>query len=158
FALAYSALIVSALYLALAWVLFRGRRETQRMLVEAFLALGIAFLTLAVPLALDGRWSASTWALEGAALVWVGCRQGRRLPRASGSLLQVASGIIFLYDVGAPYSSVPVLNSACLGGVMIAVASVFACRQLIKARDNLAEYEQPVAPVLFFWGLIWWLI
>jgi uncharacterized membrane protein len=158
FALAYSALIVSALYLALAWALFHGRRETQRMLVEAFLALGIAFLTLAIPLALDGRWSASTWALEGAALVWVGCRQGRRLPRASGSLLLVASGIIFLSDVDTPYSAVPVLNSACLGGVMIAVASVFASHQLIKARDSLAEYEQPIVPMLFFWGLIWWLI
>ncbi len=158
FALAYSALAVSAMYLVLAWLLFRGRRETQRLLVEAFLALGIAFLTLAVPLALDGRWSAATWALEGAALVWVGCRQGRRLPRASGALLQIASGLIFLIDVQAPYSAVPVLNSACLGGVMIAVASVFACRELIKARETLAYHEGPVATILFFWGLLWWLI
>ena len=158
FALAYSAVAVSALYLVLAWFLYRGKRETQRLLVEAFMALGVTFLTLAVPLALDGRWSAATWALEGAALVWVGCRQNRRLPRVSGVLLQIASGVIFLFDVDAPYSSVPVLNSACLGGLMIAVASVFACRALIKARDSLADYESVFAPMLFFWGLIWWLI
>jgi uncharacterized membrane protein len=158
FALAYSALVVSALYLVLAWLLFRGKRDTQRLLVEAFLALGIAFLTLAVPLALDGRWSASTWALEGAALVWIGCRQGRKLSRAAGALLQIASGLIFLADVSAPYSDVPVLNSACLGGVMIAVGSVFACRELIKARERLAYYESPFAAILFFWGMLWWLI
>jgi len=53
---------------------------------------------------------------------------------------------------------VPVLNSACLGGVMIAVASMFACHQLIKARGSLEDYERAFAPILFFWGLIWWLI
>lgn len=158
FASAYSALAVSAIYLLLAWALHRGRRDTQRMLVEAFMALGIAFLTLAVPLALDGRWSSATWALEGAALVWIGCRQQRRLPRAFGSLLQLASGVIFMSDLLAPRSGIPVLNSACLGGVMIAVASVFAAHSLLRAREKLSTYELPFAPVLFFWGLIWWLI
>ena len=158
FALAYSALAVSALYLVLAALLYRGQRETQRLLVEAFMALGVAFLTLAVPLALDGRWSAATWALEGAALVWIGCRQGRLLPRASGALLQIASGVIFLFDLDAPHGSVPVLNSAYLGGVMIAFASVFAAHTLNKAREHLNSYEQPFSPVLFFWGLLWWLI
>lgn len=158
FALAYSAVAVSALYLVLAWLLHRGQRETQRLLVEAFMALGVAFLTLAVPLALDGRWSAATWALEGAALVWIGCRQDRLLPRASGTLLQIASGIIFLFDVDAPHGRLPVLNSAYLGGVMIAVASVFAARALHNHRENLQDYERPFAPALLFWGLIWWLV
>lgn len=157
FAAAYSAAAVSAMYLTLAWVLHRGKRETQRLLVEAFMALGVAFLTLTVPLALDGRWSAATWALEGAALVWAGCRQGRRLPRAFGALLQIASGIIFLFDYNAPYSTIPVLNSACLGGVMIAAGSVFAARTLEKARDDLRSYELGFISVLFFWGLFWWL-
>ncbi len=157
FVLAYSAVAVSALYLGLAGVLYRGQRETQRLLVEAFMALGIVFLTLAVPLALDGRWSAATWALEGAALVWVGCRQGRRLPRAFGTLLQIAGGIIFLNDVSAPVGQLPVLNSAYLGGVMIAFGSVFAARVLRQCRDSLREAEQLYAPVLFFWGLAWWL-
>ncbi|HVY79809.1 MAG TPA: DUF2339 domain-containing protein, partial [Steroidobacteraceae bacterium] len=154
---AYSAVAVSALYLALAWLLYVGKRETQRLLVEAFMALGVAFLTLAVPLALDGRWSAATWALEGAALVWVGCRQQRRLPRAAGTLLQIASGIIFMADLDAPHSAVPVLNSACLGGMMIAFASVFASRMFERIRDDLQMYERPFPSLLFIWGLLWWL-
>jgi uncharacterized membrane protein len=157
FALAYSAAAVSAMYLALAWIIHSGKRETQRLLVEAFMALGVVFLTLAVPLALDGRWSSATWALEGAALVWIGCRQGRRLPRAFGTLLQIASGVIFLFDVDAPYSTVPILNSAYLGGVMIAVGSVFATRSLRKHDGDLFHEERMFAPILFIWGLLWWL-
>ena len=157
FAVAYSAAAVSAMYLALAWFLHKGKRETQRLLVEAFMALGVVFLTLTVPLALDGRWSAATWALEGAALVWIGCRQNRRLPRAFGTLLQIAGGVIFLFDVESPHSGVPVLNSAYLGGVMIAIGSVFAATRLRKYRDSLFDEEKVFAPVLFFWGLLWWL-
>jgi uncharacterized membrane protein len=156
FAMAYSAVAVSALYLVLAWLLHRGKRETQRLLIEAFMALGVVFATLAVPLALDGHWSAATWALEGAALVWVGCRQGRRLPRAFGALLQIAGGVIFLFSSEA-YSATPLLNSAYLGGVMIAVASVFACYTLQKAHEQLSSYESAFGPILFFWGAIWWL-
>lgn len=156
FAMAYSAVAVSAMYLVLAWMLHRGKRETQRLLVESFMALGVVFATLAVPLALDGRWSAATWALEGAALVWVGCRQGRRLPRTFGTLLQIAGGIIFLFDTNA-YSSTPILNSSYLGGVMVAFASVYASYTLQKSRDQLSMYETPFSPVLFLWGLLWWL-
>ena len=47
-------------------------REFSRTLVEAFLALGVGFGTLAIPLAADARWTGSAWALEGAGLVWLG--------------------------------------------------------------------------------------
>lgn len=157
FVLAFSALAVSALYLALASVLHRTRHASYRLLVESFMALGVLFLTLAVPLALDGRWSAATWALEGAALVWIGCRQDRRLPRAFGSLLQIAGGVIFLFDIEAPQGAVPILNSAFLGGVMVSAASVFSSALLERNRDRLDRSESALAPLLFFWGVLWWL-
>jgi uncharacterized membrane protein len=157
FALAYSALALSALYLAIATVLHRSRQASQRLLVEAFMALGVLFLTLAVPLALDGRWSAATWALEGAALVWIGCRQDRRLPRAFGALLQIAGGVIFCFDIDAPHGNVPLLNSAFLGGVMVSAASVFSAAMLERYREKLVPTETSIAPVLFFWGVLWWL-
>jgi uncharacterized membrane protein len=64
-------------------------RRGQRLLVEAFLALGMVFTTLAIPLAFDGRWTSAAWALEGAAIVWVGVRQQRLLARLFGILLQL---------------------------------------------------------------------
>jgi len=157
FVLAFSALAVSALYLAIATVLHRSRQASQRLLVEAFIALGVLFLTLAVPLALDGRWSAATWALEGAALVWIACRQDRRLPRAFGALLQIAGGVIFCFDIDAPHGTVPILNSAFLGGAMVSAASVFSAAMLERHRERLVPGETALAPVLFFWGVLWWL-
>jgi len=157
FALAYSALTLSALYLALAWLLHQRRRASQKLLIEAFMALGVLFLTLSVPLGLAGRWSSATWSIEGAALVWIGCRQSRRLPRAFGALLQIAGGIILWTDRNIADEVLPVLNSACLGGVLVSAASVFCAAILQRYRERLSEYETFIPGVLFFWGLLWWL-
>jgi uncharacterized membrane protein len=157
YALAISALLVSALYLTLAWTLHRRRGENYRLLVEAFMALGIVFLTLAVPLALDGRWTAATWALEGAALVWAGCRQHRKLPRIFGALLQVGAGVIFWWDVEGSPADFPILNSVYLGGLMVSAAAVFATRMLERSRAELSHTERWIPAALFFWGLLWWL-
>jgi uncharacterized membrane protein len=154
-ALAYSALTVSALYLALAWVLHRRRGESQRLLVEAFTALGVAFLTLAIPLALNGRWSGASWALEGAALIWVGCRQNRRLPRAFGTLLQIAAGGALALTV-ASKGSVPA--GTYVAGVMVGIASVYAAQVMHANTAHRAEYERSFPGILFLWGMLWWCI
>ncbi len=43
--------------------------------------------TLAIPLGFDGIVTSAMWAAEGCALVWVGIRQSRLLPRFSGYAL-----------------------------------------------------------------------
>jgi uncharacterized membrane protein len=152
-ALAYSALGVSALYTLLAWVLHRRKGEYQRLLVEAFMALGVAFLTLAVPLALNGRWSAASWALEGTALVWVGCRQGRRLPRAFGALLHFGAGCALAQTV---MSGVEVPSGTYVAALMVGIASAYAARILHANKEKLSDYESPLSALLFLWGLLWW--
>jgi len=76
YGLAWSALGVGLIYLALAAALLRCERALQP-LAEAFLAFGTVFLTLAIPLAFDGRWTSAAWAVEGAGLLWAGFRQER---------------------------------------------------------------------------------
>jgi uncharacterized membrane protein len=154
-ALAYSALTASALYVALAWLLHRRRGDLQRLLVEAFAALGVAFLTLAVPLALNGRWSAASWALEGAALIWVGCRQNRRLPRAFGALLQLAAGGALALTLSSR-GAIP--TGTYIAGILVGVASAYAARVLHAHKAELADYEWGFPGVLFLWGLLWWSI
>jgi uncharacterized membrane protein len=155
FALAYSALAVSALYIALAWLMHRRRGERQRLLVEAFTALGVAFLTLAVPLALNGRWSAASWALEGAALIWVGCRQNRRLPRAFGTLLQFAAGAALGLTL---MSGGPVPAGTYVAGLIVGIASVYAAQLMHAKEAQLADYEQDFSRLLFLWGVLWWCV
>ncbi len=157
YALAFSALIVSLFYLLVATILYRRKQESQRLLVEAFLALGVVFGTLAIPLALDGRWTAATWALEGAAIVWIGARQSRWLARAFGMLLQYAAGAAFLTGWDSRAGQIPLLNSQYLGAVFIAVAGLFSSWYLSHRVSERKSFEAPAAVVLFAWGLVWWL-
>ena len=155
---AWSALAAAALYLALASLLYRRHQEKLRMLVEAFLALGVIFATLAIPLAFEGRWTSAAWALEGAAAYWVGVRQVRRLPRAFGLLLQFAAGIAFLVDVGRGFGSTPILNSFTLGCVLIAGAALFSNRTIERHAEQVGHFAMQTAVVVFVWGLGWWLL
>jgi uncharacterized membrane protein len=156
FSLAFSAVAVSAVYLAGAWLLYRGRNESRRVLAEAFVALGVAFLTLAVPLALDSRWNAATWSLEGSALIWIGCRQQRRLPRAFGALLTIAAGCVVAQDFDFVQGRLLLKLDAYLSVLTVSAASVFSARTLHVHRQRLEEYEQYFSAVLFSWGLCWW--
>ncbi|VAW91332.1 hypothetical protein MNBD_GAMMA21-335 [hydrothermal vent metagenome] len=155
---AFSALAMGGFYIALASSLWRRGPPGMRLLSESFLALGVVFASLAIPLALDGRWSSAAWALEGAALVWVGIRQHRVLPRLFGVLLQFGAGYFFLSDFHPSESSIPVLNGFYLGGVIISISALFASYSLYKNIDTIRWYEKPVHIILFVWGLIWWFV
>ena len=153
---AFSALAMSLVYVVLARLLYTRQRELLRMLVEAFLALGVVFVTLAIPLALDGRWTAAAWALEGAAVVWAGVRQNRWPARAFGLLLQLCAGLSFLRSASAAYGEVPVLNSFYVGCVLIALAGLFCNWYLDRHREALRPSERWAVPATFLWGLAWW--
>jgi uncharacterized membrane protein len=153
---AWSAVALSLVYLLIARSLFIRRREQQRLLVEAFLALGVIFATLAIPLALDGRWTSATWALEGAAIVWIGVRQNRRLARAFGLFLQPAAGLAFLFAFDRAHGEVPVVNSFYLGCLFISVAGFFCNWYLARNRERVHPVELIVAKAVFAWGLLWW--
>lgn len=156
FGSAWSAFALAAFYLTLATALYARRRETLRLLVESFLALGVGFATLAVPLAFDGRWTSAVWAVEGAAIVWVGVRQRRTLARLFGMLLQPAAGFAFLAGMDRSFDATPVLNSFYLGCVMVSVAGLFCSRYLEARREAIGESELFAARILFIWGALWW--
>ena len=156
YGLALSALAAGIFYVLLAGALWRGRHAHLRMLTEAFLALAVAFGTVAIPLAVDGRWTGAAWALEGAALVWVGVRQQRRLARLFGLLVQLGAGLAFLTGIDAPAADVPVLNSFYLSAVMVSFSGLFTAFYLYRNRQNLAAHEVPAAVATLVWGLGWW--
>ena len=153
---AYSAFALGVFYLLLALMLFRRTGSGMRLLVECFIALSLAFGTLAIPLAFDGRMTSAAWALEGAAVVWVAVRQGRLLARSFGYLLQFAAGIAFLMDAGRGHGSTPVLNSAYAGTVFIAVAAFFCAAYIERNRARLRAEEYTLSHVLLGWGALWW--
>lgn len=158
YALAWSAAAVGAFYLVLATALHRVRKPELGLLVTSFSALGITFLTLALPLAFDGRWSAAAWALEGAALWWVGLRQQCRFAAAAGLLLQAGAGVLFAADLAQHpgLRAMPLANSALLGTVLIAGAGFFSAWCAPRQGDESPRLRT-LAQVLLGWAWLWWL-
>ena len=155
-ALAVSAVVVGTFYFLLAWVLHRQRRDSQRLLVEVFMALGVVFFTVATPIALDSRQTAATWALEATALIWIGTRQSRVLPRVFGVVLQVVAGVVLLGEANV-FTTDP-SYAPYLARLLSAVAAVFSAIILRKYQDRLRPFETGFSPLLFFFGLVAWLI
>ncbi|MEO8333189.1 MAG: DUF2339 domain-containing protein [Gallionella sp.] len=155
--LAVSAMVLSLFYLLLAKILFDRKRDTLRLMVESFIALGVVFATLALPLALDGRWTSAAWALEGAAVVWMGVRQHRLLARLFGSLLQFAAGFSLLTDYH--YYAVPmaIFNSIYIGGVLVSLGGLFSAWFMHHNKSTLKDFEHAISYALFGWGVLWWL-
>jgi uncharacterized membrane protein len=157
YALAWSAFALGAFYLALGWALFRTRRDTFHLLVEAFAALGVIFGSLAIPLAFDTRTTAAMWAVEGAGLLWLGVRQQRKLARAFGALLQFGAGLAYLAGLPALRGDLAVLNGMYLGALMLGASGVFSGYWLYRNRDGQATYEAMGEYGFTLWGLSWWL-
>ncbi|MFA5589118.1 MAG: DUF2339 domain-containing protein [Lysobacteraceae bacterium] len=152
--LAWCALAVALLYAGLAFWLIRKRGAV--LLGQSFATLAVGFATLAVPLAFSARWTCVTWALEGAALVWLGLRQRRLLPQVAGIALQVlAAGAYFLDAIdGGWHASAgewPLLNGHALGVALLA-ASTFAISLLYERAGKRRLWVWPG----FILGTLWW--
>lgn len=103
--------------LAGAWVLRQVRSGTRPDLVvmmETLLVLGTLLASVAVPLALSGRWTSLAWALEGAGLVWLSTRQKRLWHLVLGGLLMIGACGTHLGSVGVQAIDAGILALALL--------------------------------------------
>jgi uncharacterized membrane protein len=157
YGLAISVLALGISYILLATFLWRRLTQGMRMLTEAFLALGVVFGSLAIPLALDGHWTATAWALEGAAMVWVGIHQARLLARLFGILLQIGAGMAFLSESGYPsWEMVLFLNRITLSCFFLSISGLFSSYYLALHHGKLRDWETRIHIPLMVWGLLWW--
>ncbi|SBS28443.1 hypothetical protein MAQ5080_01096 [Marinomonas aquimarina] len=156
YGLPISAVTLAALYLALAALLLKKYQQTQRLLRESFIALGIIFLTLAVPLALDASWTSATWCIEAAGLVWIGARQQRWLARAAGYLLYIA-GVVSLQVANNFYFSSLQVAADNVMSLLILAFSIFSIGLILQRhRGVLKRYEMKLEGVSILVGLVWW--
>ena len=153
--LAFCALGLGVLYAGLSWIL--RRRENYDVLAQSYALLAVGFATLAVPLALSAQATACVFALEGAALAWLGLRQSRLLPQLTGAGLQIAAAVAFFIaqaDAVSWHDTTTVApmfaNAAFMSALLIAVAG-FASAWTYRARGH------GVSLVYYLWALAWWL-
>lgn len=160
---AFSALAFAAVYLLTATVLVRRAQASWRLLTECFIAIGVGFATLAVPLALDAQWTSAVWALEGAGAFWVGMRQARWMPRAFGLLLQGVAMLAFLGGTSsiAPW---PLANPAFIGALLIALPALLLAWWLRKPlphsgsawAQGYAAVEARLSSPAYLYGFAFW--
>jgi uncharacterized membrane protein len=137
---ALSALAFGLFYATLGLLLWRWRAGTLRLLVESFLALGVVFGTLAIPLAFDGRWTSAAWALQGAGMVWVGLRQKQALVWRFGILLQFGSWLAFVKSLTGLDPLTALTEHISLGFGLLGATGVFLAltlrRQSLPVGDD----------------------
>ncbi|WP_054180493.1 DUF2339 domain-containing protein [Trabulsiella odontotermitis] len=144
---ALSALAYGGVYMLLAWLALKRFSIGGKPLVLAALALGGAFATLAIPLALSARWTAMAWALEGVGVLWLGVQQQQRRMSFSGTaLLVLALGsaiTAFMQPSGAlTMMMISLVMSACW------LVAAWLWRSL----------RREVSRVLLAGGIIFWIV
>lgn len=156
YGMALSSFGLGFFYLLLATVLWRRLAEGMRLLCEAFLAMGVIFASMTIPLALDSNWTTAAWAMEGGAMVWVGVRQNRQLARIFGVLLQLGAAWTFLDGVYYPFGAIAFANSYFFGCLFVAGSALFSSFYMGHHLEKLRKWEHYLILPLLIWGMCWW--
>lgn len=173
--LAFASSALSAIYLSLGlWLLKHHRRSIAgdpqannqfdnsfELLIEASLALGCGFLALVIPLALSAKWISIGWAVQGAALVWLGARTQRRWTVYFGLALQGFSILLLvgfdtlmrhwyglLDQLSIPHQTSIVAASSTLPLTVLTACVLLSAFILRHGRVNIATTAKPQTPAI----------
>ena len=154
---AWSALALAIVYALLFLVLRRRGEPGFPLLSRAFLVLAVVFATIAIPFALENRWTAALWAVEGAGVYWIGVRQSARLARAFALVVELGAGVVFVAS-GVGGTDDPLFaNAFFAGALLIAVSGLVTTWIADRSGSAIARAERSLVPLLFAWGVLWWL-
>ena len=154
---AWSALALAIVYALLFLALRRRLEPGFPLLARAFLALAVIFATIAIPFALDNRWTAAFWAVEAAGVYWIGVRQHAWLARSFALVVEIGSGLAFVIS-GVGGTGDPLFaNAFFAGAALVALSGLVTARVADRAGSALAPGERSLVPLVFAWGVVWWL-
>ncbi|MFO1387753.1 DUF2339 domain-containing protein [Cellvibrio sp.] len=156
--LAISAIVLAAIYILLSLFMARQYLDTHRVLIESFLALGISFATLSIPLALDASWTSITWALEATGLVWIGLRQQRLRVRVVGYLLHVAAACSLVIFGDLHTGIKPIISGDFVGLALLSFTSFIIGYLLHLFVDNTKSVERVITKLAIVFGVVWWFV
>ncbi len=156
FGLAISALILAAMYILIARLLWATYQHTHRVLIESFIALGVCFATLSIPLAMDAQWTSATWAIEASGLIWIGLRQCRLLPRLAGYSLHIAAAFSLIMH-GIEAGDLPVLSGDFIGLLILSISALCIAYLIDRYAGKLHHHEKKLAVIAHTWGWLCWL-
>ncbi|PKM31254.1 MAG: DUF2339 domain-containing protein [Gammaproteobacteria bacterium HGW-Gammaproteobacteria-11] len=158
YALATSAALLATLYWGLALWLWRSHQPALRLLTQAFMAIGLMFATLAIPLALDAQWTSASWALEAAGLIWIGLRQQHRLPRLAGYLLYLAACLSLFWNNSLSTGELPLVQGDFLGLLILSIAALSIALMLETLPKHSLNSEKGFELAALIIGWSWWIL
>jgi len=101
-ALTVAVLALAAAHLAAERMLPEKRETETRLARILYAGLALTFVTLAIPIRLDGRWITIAWAVQGVVLIWSGLRaQFAALRWAGLALFAIVAGRLALIPIPA---------------------------------------------------------
>jgi uncharacterized membrane protein len=154
---AWSALAIALAY-AMLFLSTRTRAEPGfALLSRAFLALAVIFATIAIPFALDDRYTSAAWAVEAAGVYWIGVRQNVRWARAFALVVEVGAAVAFLLSGFADADDTLFGNAHFVGAMLIALSALVTAYVGERAANVLAVGERALIAPVFAWGVLWWL-
>ena len=157
YGLAWGALGLAVLHLLL-MAAARRAGGGRTLLGDCNYGLGMIFLAIAVPLAVDSFATAALWAAQGAGIAWLNLRQNLRLLVAGGWALQGLAGFAFLWFLAAelpyPADAVPLANRFFTGALLLAAGGLFSAWLLNRERYRSAKTTWAVWTGMA-WGLGW---
>jgi uncharacterized membrane protein len=139
--LTFGVLALAALHLMAERALPQREVRANQLARILYTGLALTFVTLAIPIRLDGRWITIAWAAEGAMLIWSGLRIATVALRAAGFGMFL---IVAVRTFAVPIEASPVflLNARFLTlafcAAMAAAAVVFSRRSNVKF-ENLEK-------------------
>jgi uncharacterized membrane protein len=117
--------------------LYRRRVPGDEATVGVLIGIACVFVTLAVPLALDGPWVTLAWAAEGAVLLWMAPRLATPVAAWGGTLsLFLAAYRVVGVDRWGGAPGQPVWNATFLAHLMTVAAIVVAGQMALSLRPG----------------------
>ena len=138
-ALTGAVLALAAVHLAAERMLPEKRGTEVRLARILYAGLALTFVTLAIPIRLDGNWITIAWAVQGAVLIWSGLRAQFAALRWAGLVLfAIVAGRLALISIPADTF---LLNARFATFAISVVCMALSCYVAATSDEELGEQE-----------------
>src|SRR5580658_9434616 len=138
-ALTGAVLALAAVHLAAERMLPEKRGTEVRLARILYAGLALTFVTLAIPIRLDGNWITIAWAVQGAVLIWSGLRAQIAALRWAGlALFAIVAGRLALISIPADTF---LLNARFATFAISVVCMALSCYFAATSDEELGEQE-----------------
>lgn len=141
------AIALAVIYLGVS-VSIQKKKTGDNLLFLSLLGIGLALVTLAIPLQLDGEWITAAWLVEAVALVYSGFRGANVWVQRAGLFLLGLTSLLRMPEY-IPRTTPPVFNLHSFSA-FLAITGFFLVFYWFYSRPGAADREKVIWPAAVF--------